>query len=178
MAQTASPAYILGATAITEVFGDGQRLVAVAVKHDRPVDPDALDPALYAVEDRTITRVYASASSEPAAEGTDGPYVIVELSPDDEAALLFVYRGASATRRPAATTVTITPAAAAAPEESGGAEGGPRLRRSARWVPTESALIASWTTSCKPSFMMPRPATPSPTISTCRGTAIRRCRCR
>jgi hypothetical protein len=52
-----APAYVLGATAITEVFGDGQRLVGVAIEYGRPVDPTTLDPALYAVEGRTVTRL-------------------------------------------------------------------------------------------------------------------------
>ena len=61
----AAPAYILGATAITQVFGAGQRLVGVAIQQDRAVDSAALDPTLYSVEGRTITKVYASASAMP-----------------------------------------------------------------------------------------------------------------
>ena len=102
------PVYVLGATAITQIFGDGQRLVAVAIEYDRPVDTAALAPALYAVEGRTITRAYANATAESLAESTRGLFVILELSPDDEAAVLYAAgpHGGSV-RRPVAATVTI-----------------------------------------------------------------------
>lgn len=103
------PAYVLGATAITRVFGDGQRLVGVAIEYDRPVQAAALDPALYAVEGRTVGRVYANAAPEPSGRGKDGSFVIIELSPDDEAARLYAARPGGGIRRlPAATTVTVT----------------------------------------------------------------------
>ena len=60
----AAPPYILGAAAVTEVFGDGQRLVAVAVEYNQRVASAALNPALYAIEGRTVTRVYANAVAE------------------------------------------------------------------------------------------------------------------
>ncbi|ODT07634.1 MAG: hypothetical protein ABS35_44780 [Kaistia sp. SCN 65-12] len=120
------PAYILGATAITQVFGAGQRLVAIALKHDRQVDPAALDPTLYSVEDRTVTRVYTSASPVQAADGTEGVYVIVELSPDDAAGQLLVSDGPAPTRLPAAATLTIQPAGTAPGKPSDDQpEGGP-----------------------------------------------------
>ena len=126
-ASSAAPAYIVGATAITEVFGDGQRLIAVAVEYDQPVTSAALDPALYAVEGRTVTRVYANAAAELATESIDGPFVIVELSPDEEAGLLYVHGAPANSRRPAADSVTITPAGsvAAAPMAGAGPADGP-----------------------------------------------------
>lgn len=95
------PAYILSATAVTEVFGDGQRLVAVALEYDRPVASTALDPAQYAVEGRTVMRVYANARAELADQGMDGRFVVVELSSDDEAGLLYVHGAPANFRRPA-----------------------------------------------------------------------------
>ena len=108
-ASSVPPAYILGATAVTEVFGERQRLVAVALEYDQPVASAALDPAQYAVESRTVIRVYANAGAELADEGMDGPFVIVELSSDDEAGLLYVHGAPANFRRPAAVSMTITP---------------------------------------------------------------------
>lgn len=143
-AETSVPAYILGATAVTEVFGNGQRLVAVAIEHDRPVDAAALDPALYAVEGRSVTRVYASATPAPAAEpdigSTGGLFVIVELSPDDEASQLFVTDGRTTLRRPAAATVTVTPLAAATTAAGEEPSGPPDFNNLVRSVPTDAAL--------------------------------------
>ncbi|MFG1412051.1 prolyl oligopeptidase family serine peptidase [Xanthobacter sp. VTT E-85241] len=107
------PAYILGATAITEVYGDGQRLTAVAIEYDRPVEAAALDPALFAVDDRTITRIYANSSADLDAEGAGqvapSRFVIIELSPEDKAARLYAAQARGGIiRRPVAATLTIT----------------------------------------------------------------------
>lgn len=132
--------YILGATAITEVFGDGQRLTGVAIEHDRPVTADMLDPALYAVEGRTVTRVYANAEAEPAHNGRDGRFVIVELAPDDAAAALYrLVPGGGTERLPAATTVGVTLAGAAPPRAPGEA-GPPAFGSEPLSLPTDRAL--------------------------------------
>lgn len=106
------PAYILGATAITQVYGDGQRLTAVAIEYDRPVEAAALDPALFSVDGRTITRIYANSSADPVAESTGqvaaGRFVIIELSPEDEAARLYTAQARGGIiRRLAAATLTV-----------------------------------------------------------------------
>ncbi len=88
------------ATAITEVFGDGQQVTAVALQYNVPMDGTKLSPADYSVvelvppelrqrgrevltemvrEDRTVARVYTNVSPEMAAEGQVGPWVILEL---------------------------------------------------------------------------------------------------
>lgn len=134
----ALPPYILGATAITKVFGNGQRLVGVAIQQDRTVDMSALDPSLYSVEGRTITNVYASASSKPGQPDTAGSWIILDLSPNDKTAALFVTNGRSTTRLPAATTVTITPDSGASTE--GEKTGPPNFNRIPRSVPTDAAL--------------------------------------
>ncbi len=76
------------ATAITQVFGDGPRLVAVALDYRRPVRGQDLSTAAFRVENRTVTRVYASKTRPPGTPAENGRYVIVELSPDDPAAVL------------------------------------------------------------------------------------------
>jgi predicted peptidase len=88
-AQPASAA-IKSATAITEVFGDGQKLTVVALEYDQPIDGSKLSAASFQVEGRTITGVHASASAAPSDRAASGKYVIVELSPNDPGAALKV----------------------------------------------------------------------------------------
>ena len=83
-----TPGHVTGATAITRVFGDGQKLTALALECDRPIDGSTLSPSTFRVEGRTIVGVHASASATPAQLAAAGRYVIVELSPDDPAASL------------------------------------------------------------------------------------------
>ncbi|MFJ2816681.1 hypothetical protein ACIQOU_21945 [Streptomyces sp. NPDC091279] len=82
--------HITEATAITEVFGNGQRLTAVALKYDAVIDRSKVTNASFTVADRTVTAVYTNTSAAKAGHGTDGAYVIVELSPLDEAAAVYV----------------------------------------------------------------------------------------
>ena len=77
------------ATAITEVYGDGMRLMGVSVEYRRPVNAAQIKAADYRVEGRTIREVYVSRT--PA--GTpyrSGRYVVIELNPDEAGALLVV----------------------------------------------------------------------------------------
>ncbi|WP_066094644.1 peptidase [Xanthomonas massiliensis] len=76
------------ATAITRVFGDGIRLVAVAVEYDTPVESAGLSAASFRVQGRTVTGAYASTSADPADRAAAGRFVIVALSPEDENAAL------------------------------------------------------------------------------------------
>lgn len=75
-------------TAITEVFGDGIRLTAVAVEYSAPVETATLSSADFKVEDRTLVEVFASTSADPADRTESGRFVILALSPDDAAAPL------------------------------------------------------------------------------------------
>ncbi|SIO48458.1 Predicted peptidase [Paraburkholderia phenazinium] len=76
------------ATAITQVFGDGIRLSAVAVEYDTPVKGADLSAADFRVEGRTVTGVFTSTSADPADRAETGRFVIVTLSPDDTNATL------------------------------------------------------------------------------------------
>ncbi|MFE2885068.1 alpha/beta hydrolase-fold protein [Streptomyces sp. NPDC059272] len=82
--------HVKGVTAITQVFGAGQKLVAVAVEYDREIDGRTLSTSTFIVADRTVTKVYANRSADLAQRSRDGRYVVVELSPDDTAAALWV----------------------------------------------------------------------------------------
>ena len=75
------------ATAITQVYGDGMRLMGVSVEYRRPVHAVQIRASDYRVEGRTVNNVYVSRT--PA--GTpyrSGRYVVIELDPYDAGALL------------------------------------------------------------------------------------------
>ncbi|MEV8546180.1 alpha/beta hydrolase-fold protein [Streptomyces sp. NPDC051572] len=82
--------HVKGLTAITQVFGAGQKLVAVAVEYDRDIDGRTLSTSTFTVTDRTVTKVYTNRTADLTERARDGRYVIVELSPDDTAAALWV----------------------------------------------------------------------------------------
>lgn len=100
-----SAGHVRGVTAITRVYGGGQRLVAVAVEYDRNLVSSALEPDDFAVEGRTITRVYANTSADLAEAGHDGPFAVIELSPGDAGAALYVQKGRDIMIRAAEITV-------------------------------------------------------------------------
>lgn len=77
---------VKGAIAITRVFGDGQKLVAVAVEYRSPIDGAGLSRSSFRVEGRTVVDVHASASASPGTPAASGRYAIVALSPDDPTA--------------------------------------------------------------------------------------------
>jgi predicted peptidase len=76
------------ATAITNVFGDGVRLTAVAVEYSVPLKGSDLSPASFTVEGRTVTGVFTSTTANPASRAELGRFVIVALSPEDANAAL------------------------------------------------------------------------------------------
>lgn len=95
MIALSAPAYalqgrkgILHATAVTQVFGDGVRLIAVAIEYDSRIDANRLASTDFAVQGRTVIEVFASRSANPADRATTGNYVIITLSPADKDALL------------------------------------------------------------------------------------------
>ena len=88
--QTSGAAHVRGVTAITQVFGTGQKLTAVAVEYDQDLDASKLSTTTYKVANRTITRVYANREAGLGPATRRGRYVIVELSPDDATAALWV----------------------------------------------------------------------------------------
>jgi predicted peptidase len=81
--------HVVSVTAITKVFGDGQKLVAVAVEYDAVIDGSKLTKATFTVAGRTVTGVH-TATAPMAGKSATGRYVIVELSLADAAASLYV----------------------------------------------------------------------------------------
>lgn len=108
-------ANIHSSTAVTEIFPDGQRVTALILEYDRVISSRDLRRECFSVEDhfdtgvyptaavavnggvivspRRILRVYANSRPEPASDGMDGRYVILELSPEDEAAFSLYFVG-------------------------------------------------------------------------------------
>nr|WP_315183841.1 PHB depolymerase family esterase [uncultured Albidiferax sp.] len=99
-------AQVLAATAITQVFGDGQKLTAVALEYDHGIDSAALSPQTFRVAGRTITRAYANTAAATAAQGQDGRFVLLELSPQDATAALYQSVGRNVVRRAAKAAIT------------------------------------------------------------------------
>ncbi|MBY8858011.1 hypothetical protein K7711_16110 [Nocardia sp. CA2R105] len=118
---TGTPAgRIRGATAITRVFGDGQKLIAVAVEYDTGIATSALSTSAYSVAGRTVTKVYANTATAVTASPADGRYVIVELSPSDPVAQLWGLPPGSA---PPSTTAPPSPSDGHDPYAAGPALG-------------------------------------------------------
>jgi len=81
--------HIQSVTAITEVFGDGQKVTAVAVEYDKNIINSKLSQSTFSVNGRTITKVYANNAAAKVPQGIDGKYVMIELSPSDKDAVTF-----------------------------------------------------------------------------------------
>ncbi len=75
--------HVKGVTAITEVFGDGQKVSAVALQYDMTIDNSKLSDSAFSVEGRNITKIYTNSVGSKASTPSNGEYVIIELSPDD-----------------------------------------------------------------------------------------------
>jgi predicted peptidase len=93
MDQNAAPAvikdakgHILGVAPITEIFGDGWKITAVAVEYDKIIKSSTLGASDYkvitGVEGQKITKVYTNSKAQKTTQGLEGRYVILELSHD------------------------------------------------------------------------------------------------
>jgi predicted peptidase len=118
--------HVRGVTAITQVYGDGQKLIAVAVEYDSAIDNAKLSKSTFKVTGRTVTKVYANQAAALADSGRNGRYVIVELSPDDTAAALWVtQQGSGSPSGSAAPSSSSSPSPSASASGSGGSSGAP-----------------------------------------------------
>lgn len=100
------PEHIKSVTAITEVFGDGQKLTAVAVEYEKKINNAKLTKSTFVVEGRTVTGVYANQTAAKAIQGVNGKYAIIELSATDPEAAMFVPNGRTFARKEAKVLVT------------------------------------------------------------------------
>jgi predicted peptidase len=75
--------HIKSVTAITQVFGDGQKVSAVAIEYDKDINNSKISLSDFLVSGRTVTKVYTNNALALTSQGTNGKYVIIELSPND-----------------------------------------------------------------------------------------------
>lgn len=132
------------AIALTRVYGDGLRFVAVAVLYSDRVPASALSVSDFSVEGRTIVDVYPATSTDPADRADEGDVVILELSPEDEGADLAI--SAEPNRAPEGGEGEKEPSAAGGPGAGGPGKAGTRMDAGTAWdVPhartAQSALI-------------------------------------
>ena len=93
-------------TAITEVFGEGQKLTAVAIEYDKVIKKESINLDTFSVLDRTITKAYTNTNLEKSKEFKNGKYVILELSNKDEKAQLYLQQGRTFSVLPAKVGLT------------------------------------------------------------------------
>lgn len=84
---------IVGVTALTEVFGDGQRATTAVIEYKQPIDHNKLNINSFTVTDRKIIRAYSNDVPNKAATGKNGRFVILELDPQDKNALTYNAQG-------------------------------------------------------------------------------------
>ncbi|KAA9001334.1 peptidase [Affinibrenneria salicis] len=80
--------HVKGATAITQVFGDGIRLIGVAVEYSAPINGADLSAASFHIAGRTVTGAFAGTAADIGARAAQGRFVIITLSPEDQNAPL------------------------------------------------------------------------------------------
>lgn len=103
----AEPAgHIKSVTAITEVFGDGQKITAAAVEFDSDLPAAGISKSAFSVEGRTITNVYANNCAAKTSQSINGKYAIIELSSSDKNASILIRQGRSLSRLPVRISVT------------------------------------------------------------------------
>ena len=76
-------------TAITEVFGDGQKLTGVILEYSTEINGKKLTKDTFEVIDRTILNVYTNNVSEKTKNSKNGKYIIIELDPKDKNSGIF-----------------------------------------------------------------------------------------
>lgn len=81
--------HIVTVTAITEVFGRGQRVTSAIMEYDQALASGSVSAGDFTVADRTVIDAYVSDTPGPDAEPADGHYVILTLDPMDDAAVVF-----------------------------------------------------------------------------------------
>ncbi|WP_341486008.1 hypothetical protein [Thioclava sp. GXIMD4215] len=78
----------LKAIAITKVYGDGLRFVAIALEYPQSLSADMIKASDFSVEGRNITDVFPATAADPDSRSQSGKFLIIALSPDDAAARL------------------------------------------------------------------------------------------
>src|ERR1700759_2612816 len=79
-------------TAVTQVYGDGQKLSHLVLKYDTELDGSSISPSTFQVAGRTVTAAWTTnrGGIDSGDRSATGRYVVLALSLDDAAALLWV----------------------------------------------------------------------------------------
>jgi len=85
-------------TTVSKPFPDGQRVTALAIEYDRPVNASAVSADCFDVEGRTVTGVCVSDRADGEAAQT-GSFVVIALDPKDENATTITNPDGSRGRR-------------------------------------------------------------------------------
>lgn len=80
---------IASVTAVTQVFGTGQKVTAAIVELAGPVGVASVGRDSFIVEDRTIVSLKVTATPDLAAPAADGRFVVIALDPADPASVVF-----------------------------------------------------------------------------------------
>lgn len=81
-AVTGTDSHVVGTTVITQVYGDGQKVAAVAVQYDSNIDSSSVSADDYSIENYTIESAFVSDSAAITDANTEGSYVILNVSTD------------------------------------------------------------------------------------------------
>ena len=76
-------------TAITEVFGDGQKLTGIILEYPIEIDGKKLTKDTFEVLNRNILNIYTNDISEKTKNSKNGKYIIIELDPKDNNSGIF-----------------------------------------------------------------------------------------
>lgn len=68
-----------GATAISEIFGDGAKVTTAILQYDESIDGESLSIGSFAAEGREIIDVYTSMTDDKGAKSASGNYVVIAL---------------------------------------------------------------------------------------------------
>ena len=98
--------HVKSVATIAEVFGDGQKVTAIAVEYDKNIVGSKLTGSTFSVDGRTITKIYSNNAPAKTSKGIDGSYAIIELSASDKGAAIFSQNGPTSTRIEAKVSVT------------------------------------------------------------------------
>ncbi len=75
-------AHLKNATAVGEVFAEGETITSAVLEYDQPIDNAKLSASAFSVRERRIVRVHAGTSAQ-AGRGSNGRFVILQLDPTD-----------------------------------------------------------------------------------------------
>ena len=71
--------HVKSVTAISKVLGDGRKVATVVMEYDAPISNASLSAESFSVTGKEVGRIYANTVPETAVQGTDGPYVVIEV---------------------------------------------------------------------------------------------------